>query len=225
MVYGTYGREENSLVVVHGPGSITIKIWRRAADIDSMNFTAGPPPEQDIPLPVPKKTKLYIEQTQREREKAADIHRAFQRDLCKLRLTTARAYVKTLTDGLMSSTSVGSHDVRIQVQVQGLGPKFILRVVLQNSGGQPLLQTRLVIVYDQTQYKMGYDEASNQSISIPIILPGPKLIVETEIYSIDEQGRGGQVYCILYQTNQTATNASPILTASVKMPPAEPLLF
>jgi Bardet-Biedl syndrome 1 protein len=101
MTYGIYGREENSLIVVHGPGAITIKIWRRTADVDSLNFNAGPPPEQDIPLPVPKKTKLYVEQTQREREKAPEIHRAFQRDLCKLRLTTARAYVKTLTDGLM----------------------------------------------------------------------------------------------------------------------------
>ncbi len=31
---------------------------------------------------------------------APEIHRAFQRDLCKMRLETARAYVKTLsTDG------------------------------------------------------------------------------------------------------------------------------
>lgn len=30
---------------------------------------------------------------------AADMHRTFQRDLAKLRLTTARAYVKVLTDG------------------------------------------------------------------------------------------------------------------------------
>lgn len=30
-----------------------------------------------------------------------DIHRAFQKDLCKLRLSTARSYVKTLTDGQM----------------------------------------------------------------------------------------------------------------------------
>ena len=52
------------------------------------------PCEKDIPLAVPKKTKLYVEQTQREREQAVDMHRIFQRDLCKLRLSTARAYVK-----------------------------------------------------------------------------------------------------------------------------------
>lgn len=100
---GPYGREDNSFAIVHGKGSLTIKMWRRTADVDSSSNVAGPPPEQDIPLPVPKKTKLYVEQTQREREQAPAMHRAFQRDLCKLRLETARAYVKTLTDGQMVS--------------------------------------------------------------------------------------------------------------------------
>ena len=105
LCFGTYGREESSLVIIHGQnGALTIKMWKRTAELDSsFTATAGPPPEQDIPLPVPKKTKLYVEQTQREREKAPEIHRGFQRDLCKLRLTTARAYVKTLTDGYMVS--------------------------------------------------------------------------------------------------------------------------
>jgi Bardet-Biedl syndrome 1 protein len=60
---------------------------------------------QDVPLNVPKKTKLYVEQTQREREQAVDMHRIFQRDLCKLRLSTARAYVRVLTDNTVTSPS------------------------------------------------------------------------------------------------------------------------
>lgn len=56
----------------------------------------------DIPLNIPKKTKLYVEQTQRERDHATEMHRHFQRDLCKLRLTTARAYVKIIKDGQVS---------------------------------------------------------------------------------------------------------------------------
>lgn len=98
--FGSYGREANSLVVVHGKGALTFKILKRLADLDSGNGSSVPA-EQEIPLAIPKKTKLYVEQTQRERELSADIHRAFQKDLCKLRLETARAYVKTLTDGRM----------------------------------------------------------------------------------------------------------------------------
>jgi len=101
--FGAYGREDNTLIAVHGWGALTIKIWRRTADVESMLTQAGPPPEQDVPIPVPKKTKLYLEQAQREREQAPDIHRAFQRDLCRLRLETAKAYVKTLTSTEMVS--------------------------------------------------------------------------------------------------------------------------
>jgi Bardet-Biedl syndrome 1 protein len=101
--FGAYGREDNTLIAVHGWGALTIKIWRRTADVESMLTQVGPPPEQDVPIPVPKKTKLYLEQAQREREQAPDIHRAFQRDLCRLRLETAKAYVKTLTSTEMVS--------------------------------------------------------------------------------------------------------------------------
>lgn len=100
--YGPYGREENTLIIIHGKGSITVKMWKRTADVDGSNPAAGPPPEQDIPLAVPKKTKLYVEQTQREKEMAADIHSVFQRDLCRLRLEAARAYVKTITEDMVS---------------------------------------------------------------------------------------------------------------------------
>ncbi len=57
-------------------------------------FYAAAAVPQDVPLAVPKKTRLYVEQTQREREQAGPMHRAFQRDLLKMRLEAARAYVK-----------------------------------------------------------------------------------------------------------------------------------
>ena len=78
---------------------LTIKMLQRTAKFDAGSGTVGPPPEQDVPLSIPKKTKLYVEQTQREREQATEMHRVFQRDLCKLRLNTARAYFKIISDG------------------------------------------------------------------------------------------------------------------------------
>mmetsp|Transcript_13797 Transcript_13797/g.22981 ORF Transcript_13797/g.22981 Transcript_13797/m.22981 type:complete len:603 (+) Transcript_13797:119-1927(+) len=227
LCYGSYGREENALVIVHAQGTLTIKMWKRAADADSLNTSAGPPPEQDIPLPVPKKTKLYVEQTQREREKAPDIHRAFQRDLCKLRLTTARAYVKTLTDGLMGATAIGSNDIRLQIQVQGLGPKFLLKISLQNASTQPILQTHIVFSFDPNLYVMGHDLHSRQSVVVPILLPGPKQLVETQVLSIDPQGRAGQILVLLYhlQASAASNNSMPMLSASVRMPAAEPAVM
>jgi Bardet-Biedl syndrome 1 protein len=233
LCYGSYGREENSLVVVHGQGALTVKIWKRAVDAEAMSGSNGPPPEQDIPLPVPKKTKLYVEQTQRERDHAPSMHRGFQRDLCKMRLTTARAYVKTLTDGFMGVTPLGSQDIRIQVQVQGLGPKFLLKISLQNGSPQPITNSVLLFSFDSNLYVMGHDSSSQQSLSIPVLLPGPKHCVETHVMSVDPQGRAGQVLLLLYSSSNSSVGISsnpnsssciPMLSASVRMPTSEPLL-
>lgn len=224
MIYGLYGREENSLIIVHGNGALTIKMWRRTAEIDSLSFSAGPPPEQDIPLPVPKKTKLYVEQTAREREKGSEIHRAFQRDLCKLRLTTARAYVKTLTDGTLTAFAVGNNNIRCNISVQGLGPKFLLRISLQNSSAATILQSRLLFSFDPDHYVMGYDDKSSQSIVVPVLLPGVKHLVQTQVMCIDAGGRSAQILCLLYACNgQVPGSTAPLLSASVKMPTSEPL--
>lgn len=111
-----------------------------------------------------------------------------------------------------------------------LGPKFLLKVIFQNSGSQPVLQSRLVFSYDPGLYSMGFDSSSKQSINIPLLLPGPKIIVETHVLSVDVQGRSGQILCLLYPSDSgsasqnASLSVSPLLTASVKMPVAEPML-
>lgn len=70
---------------------------------------------------VPKKTRLYVEQTQREKGQAEEIHRAFQKDLCRLRLTTARAYVDTITDSRQGVSAIGhGASLRLHALCQGL---------------------------------------------------------------------------------------------------------
>lgn len=90
------------------------KILQRQANLNVSAVKAGAPPEQDVPLKVPQKTTLFVELTQREREHGAgkflfriiifaalsEMHRQFQKDLCRLRLKTAQTYLGLLGDGL-----------------------------------------------------------------------------------------------------------------------------
>lgn len=70
---------------------------------------------------IPKKTKLYVEQTKREKLQAGEIHRAFQKDLCRLRLHAARTYVATLTDNRQGVSAVGgAASLRLHARCQGL---------------------------------------------------------------------------------------------------------
>jgi len=45
---------------------------------------------------------LHWLQTEREKRNAVDMHTTFQQELAKLRLATAKAYMKVMTDGQVS---------------------------------------------------------------------------------------------------------------------------
>jgi len=135
--FGQYAREANSLALVSRSGALTIKMTRRTATFKASEAASGPPPEQDIPLAVPKKTRLYVEQTQREREQALEMHRIFQRDLCKLRLTAARAYVKTISDGGSALATLTGASLRLNATVSGLGPNFKITIDVSVGAAAP----------------------------------------------------------------------------------------
>ena len=124
----------------------------------------------------------------------------------------------------VSSTlgGIGSQDVRVQVQVQGLGPKFTLKITLQNGGAHPIVQSRLLFSFDSELYVMGHDRHSKQCIVVPFLLPGPKHTIEAEILSVDPQGRAGTVLLLLYA--MANTSAMPLLSATVRMPASELLV-
>ena len=70
MKYGRFGREDSTLVMVSRSGGLTVKILKRTAKFTVKEF--GEPPNQTInsKLNIPKKTKLFVDQTMREREQS-----------------------------------------------------------------------------------------------------------------------------------------------------------
>ena len=184
---GRYGREDVCLSTTHRSGSMCIRIHRRTA---KLNFgdsdKKGPPEEQDVPLNLPKKTRLYVEQAQREREQAIDMHRIFQRDLSKLRLASAQSYVKLITDGngLISRSRQAS--VRLTAQVQGLGPLFKMQLHVQNLGRHPLQNVIIAFGYPHNLYQMPV-----ASIRVPVLLPSVLYQYEATVHSVDSNGAAG----------------------------------
>ena len=172
--YGKFGREDNALILALKSGALSVKMLPRNVDLEKSKMHAGPPPEQDIPLTVPKKTKLYIEQTQRERDQAVEMHRLFQRDLCKLRLATARAYVKVLTDGHGPLSYTAGSSLRLNPQVQGLGPIFRLKLDIQNTGNRPIFGVPLSFSYNQQVYKL-----SEHMVNLPVLIPGVMCLIRS----------------------------------------------
>ncbi len=145
MRFGRYGREDNTLVTVHASGALTVRVLPRRATLGGSK-SAGPPVEQSLPLAVPKKSRLYLTYAQREKASAAAIHDAFQRDLMKMKLTAAKAFVRLVTHGRGPSTTVGGVTVTLSCRVDGVGPLFRIIVKLSNTGKQPLVGASVVAV-------------------------------------------------------------------------------
>lgn len=212
--FGAYGREEGGLAVVGSSGALSIYYLQRSAKFDASGASVGPPPEQDVPLSIPKKTKLYVEQTQREREQATDMHRAFQRDLCKLRLSTARMYVKMITDGQGPMSFSSGSALRLTAQVQGLGPRFKIKISLQNTGTKGVADLCVALNYNALLYRL------KQSVfDLPLMVPGLVHRLDVELDNVDENGTPDVVRVYVCAKSSLV----PILSAVVNMPASEML--
>lgn len=215
MLFGQYGREEASLVLVQKSGALSLKILRRAASLEAITEASGPPSEQDIPLNIPKKTKLYVEQTQRERDHAIEMHRHFQRDLCKLRLTTARAYVKIIRDGQGPVSLSSSAAIRLNAQVQGIGPTFRIKLLLQNAGLKAVPSLTIAYHYDHFLYRI-----PRSLLFVPLAVPNAQYCFVTDVESLSDAGAADSIYIYICGKDSSI----PLVSAVVNMPISEPEL-
>jgi len=168
MRFSPYGREEAALLLAYRSGAVTVKFLHRKFTIPSnSSLNTVPPPEQDVPLDMPVLTSLFLQQAERLREQSIDIHHRFEKDLCKLRLLTAKTYLNILTgaEGPVSSNLAAS--LRVSANVQGLGPKFKLRIDISNMSPKPLHGLVLSIAHDPAVTRV-----SPPSIKLPALFTG-----------------------------------------------------
>lgn len=154
LAFGQLGQEEHVLIVITSAGTLNFKILKRTADfsVSTRNANASPL-QQNKPLPLPKRSKLFLEQSQRERQNPTEMHQNFQRDLVQLRLVAARTIVQNLTD----QTGIGNEkeQLKISAQVLGLGPKFSLILAIENMNSETgLLDLFVIFQADVTLYKL-----------------------------------------------------------------------
>ena len=206
MTFGRFGREENALVMITVGGGLVIQILKRTAQFERLEnatlptgalaLSGGSLNEMKLKkLDVPKKTKLYIDQTLRERENSVAMHRMFQHDLYLLRLNTARAFVESIktsanpvAGGGMGTTNDGD-SIKMSAQVLGLGPVFRLVVGLCNtSPGKPSRNLMITFYCDDKLYSI-----SKNVIRVPMLVPGLEYSFETLVECVSDLGIADQI--------------------------------
>lgn len=78
--FGQFGREDGSMLMVTQGGALIIKILKRTASLETKDVHSGPPKAQGVKLNLPKKTKIIVDQTVRERKDFACESRARDRE-------------------------------------------------------------------------------------------------------------------------------------------------
>ncbi|XP_077595505.1 BBSome complex member BBS1 [Stigmatopora nigra] len=220
--FGRYGREDGALVMSTEGGGLMVKILKRTAEFRERDGGGnggggtpggGPPAAQGVRLNVPKKTKLYVDQTLREREHAAAMHRAFQMDLARLRLAAARAYARALESSLAPVSSGPGRWLKMTAAVRGLGASLELTLGLQNTaaaGRRPLRDLSVSFLYDGASYRL-----REPLLKIALLLPGPVYPLRTLVERL------GQVPDVIKVFVLAGGRGAPLLTAHVNMPAGE----
>lgn len=215
--FGRYGREDGTLIVATRGGGLMMKILKRTAAFEDRDSAPGPPVAQSVRLNVPKKTKLYVDQTLRERENGLAMHRAFQMDLSRLRLAAAKAYVKVLESSLTPVSSSLTEPLKMNAVVQGLGPSFKLTLNIQNTAAcRPVMNLAISFLYDENLYRM-----RNPYMKIPLLVPGLIYPVETFVQCTSDKGISDIIKVFVLHEGRSV----PLLTAHINMPVSEGLIL
>ncbi|CAD7670021.1 unnamed protein product [Nyctereutes procyonoides] len=215
LCFGRYGREDNTLIMTTRGGGLIIKILKRTAVFVEARGEAGPPPAQAMKLSVPRKTRLYVDQTLREREAGTAMHRTFQTDLYLLRLRAARAYVQALESSLNPVSVTAREPLKLHAVVQGLGPTFKLTLHLQNtSTARPILGLLVCFLYNEVLYAL-----PRAFFKVPLLVPGLNYPLETFVESLSDKGISDIIKVLVLREGQSA----PLLSAHINMPVSEGL--
>ncbi|XP_060679492.1 Bardet-Biedl syndrome 1 protein [Hemiscyllium ocellatum] len=213
LCFGRYGREDGTLIMTTKGGGLIIKILKRTAVFEDKDTSPGPPLAQSIKLSIPKKTKLYVDQTLRERENAVAMHRAFQMDLYRLRLSAAREYARALEASMGPVSADLQEPLKMNAVVQGIGPVFKLTLNIQNtSATRPAINLHLSFLFDENLYSI-----KRAFFKVPMLVPGLTYPIVTFVQSLSDRGVSDTIKVFVLAMGHSA----PILTAHIHMPVSE----
>ncbi|XP_015609578.1 Bardet-Biedl syndrome 1 protein homolog [Cephus cinctus] len=126
--HGRMGQEERAMAMVTIGGGLNVKILKRTADFSVKASTNPTMNSNNNRFTIPKKTRLFVEQTIRERSEAAKIHNAFQSAFLRLRLTVARKAVEILA----TNQEFRPNPITLEASVLGLGPNYLIKILVTN---------------------------------------------------------------------------------------------
>lgn len=206
--FGKMGQEERAMAMITINGGLCVKILKRTA-----NFNARPGPTNSSTdgtthsrFVIPKKTRLFVEQSIRERSEAVKIHNTFQQGQLRLRLSVA----KKAQQVLRSVDDGEANPITLEISVLGLGPTYNIRTLVTNVSDN-ILTSSLFLVFRTTETTI-----EPRVVDLPLLpsgIPVPIIVKATPKAAIIDK-----VKVLLCKKGKI----QPITSATVILPVAEP---
>jgi len=163
------------------------------------------PPEQNVPLSIPKMPKSFLDQIKREQSFGPQVYRAYRYEFLKLKIATYKAFLSLVHTGELLETQTTSHSTVsiVSTELKGLGPRFHLIVNLI-AKKEPAVGLPILIEYDLSQFSCKYPYQI-----APVLLPGRETSI---LFILDEIEKTTSA--------RTSTNVEPIVIFVLSSDPA-----
>ncbi|KAJ3056933.1 Bardet-Biedl syndrome 1 protein [Rhizophlyctis rosea] len=141
-----YGREPLALITTSRTGGITINLLKRTANFDPIPASTGKLEDEEVPIQIGKKGRAWQEGVEREKSGAKEVWERFEAEISKLKVLVGREYVKGVVGGRMKGGE--GEEVKVECELKGRGPKFLLRIRVTNSTGKAMHSLRAVLHHE-----------------------------------------------------------------------------
>ncbi|KAK0161845.1 hypothetical protein PV327_008253 [Microctonus hyperodae] len=205
--FGKMGQEERAMAMVTINGGLCVKILKRTANFNARSVPAiSSTNSTHNRFVIPKKTRLFVEQSIRERSEAVKIHNTFQQGQLRLRLSVA----KKAQQVLHSVDDGEANLITLEISVLGLGPTYNIRTLVTNVSDN-ILTPSLFLVFRTTETTI-----EPRVVDLPLLpsgIPIPIIVKATPKAAIIDK-----VKVLLCKKGKI----QPITSATVILPVAEP---
>ena len=210
MKYGKYATTDDCLVLFTYSGSLIVKTFGKENRFSKLKYEEEKKEEGKIVIP--KRTPLFLDLAEREKENSFNMQNTFQNDLLRIRYKAMDSYVKMLKIGNAPQNYSSSSTMKIAASLEGLGPNFKLNLILDNSGNEPIINAVLTLDFNRKVYYF-----DKENIQLGIIMPRIPIKYSLPFKNISESGSSGMIKIIILDKEKS----TPLIQSTIKVPVSE----
>ena len=210
MKFGRYATVDDCLVLFTYSGSLIVKTFGKENKFSKLKYEEENKSEGKIVIP--KKSSLFLDLAEREKENSFNMQNTFQNDLLRIRYKAMDSYVKMLKIGNAPQNYSSSSTMKIAASLEGLGPNFKLNLIFDNSGNEPIINAVLTLDFNRKVYYF-----DKENIQLGIIMPRIPIKYSLPFKNISESGSSGMIKIIILDKEKS----SPLIQTTIKVPVSE----